>query len=330
MIELNENRILFLISAGLAIFIFVLGWIKSIRDKKTTALGFIENKCIALFSPLINSVDDLKITYKKELINNNLIYYQATIYNSGVSDIPQTAIYKPLTLKLPENFIWKAFNIYDKSEGLKLSSVIDGVDLKIEWDLFKKEELFRFDTIIEVLNVKPEELKTITTSITNLLSEKISFNDSRISNLQVGRKNLKSKKLYLRWSKTLIYCLIIVLNLNLIFFNKKDVFIYDVRLGTDVKRVEFVENNKDVMLLDSFGDYFLLDTLSNDLVVLRADVIKKENLTFKSKIYRNVMIILCVIMIMILHTQKRIRNKREKMNLISPGDWNPYKEEEEV
>ncbi len=328
-IELNENRVFFIISIGLAISFFIFERIRSRKEKRTTALGFIENKCVTLFSPLIDTVDGLKITYNRKSINNNLILYQATIYNSGVSDISNTLIYKPLTLKLPDEFVWKSFKIFDQSEGVNISHSIDGSDLKIEWDLFKKEEFFRFDTVIENLNNDSEEQKDATEKITNTLAKRISFNDSRISNLQIVRQNIKSYESFLRWGKTFIYYTIIMLSLKLMVFDKKDTIVYDVIIDSTSTQVEFVFNSdNDVLLIDSLDNRILLDTLSNDLVISNAKVIQKEDLKFKEKTYPRVMIILCTIMFIFLYEQMRLRKKREKMNLVSPGNWNPYKEEE--
>ena len=72
-IELNEDRVFFIVSIGLAISFFIFERIRSRKEKKTTALGFIENKCVTLFSPLIDSIEGLKITYKRKSISNNLI-----------------------------------------------------------------------------------------------------------------------------------------------------------------------------------------------------------------------------------------------------------------
>ncbi|MEX1014336.1 MAG: hypothetical protein WDZ80_04215 [Candidatus Paceibacterota bacterium] len=302
---------------------------RSRKEKRTTALGFIENKCVTLFSPLIDSVDGLKITYNRKSVNNNLILYQATIYNSGVSDIADTLIYKPLTLKLPDEFVWKSFKIFDKSEGVNLRHSIDGSDLMIEWELFKKEEFFRFDAVIEILNNDSGEQKNVSEKVTNTLAKRISFNDSRISNLQIVRKNIKSYESFLRWGKTLIYYSIVILTLKAMVFDKKDTIVFDVNIDSTSKQVEFAFNsNNEVLLLDSSGNRILVDTLSNDLVISNVKVIQKEDLKFKEKTHPRIMIVLCIIVIILLLEQKRIRNKREKMNLVSPGDWNPYKEEE--
>lgn len=327
--ELNENRVFFLISVGLAVLFFVFDRIRSRKEKKTTALGFIENKCVTLFSPLIDTVDGLKISYKRKSIKNNLILYQATIFNSGVSDITDALIYKPLTLKLPDDFVWKSFKIFDQSEGLSISHRIEGSDLMITWDLFKKEEFFRFDTIIENLNNDSEEKKDITESITNTLAKRISFNNSRISNLQIERQNIKSYESFLRWGKTAIYYTIIMLTLKLMVFDKKDTIVYDVNMDSIRTQVEIVFNSDNqVLLIDSLDNRFFVDSLNNDLVISDAKVISKEDLNFKEKTYPNVLLFLCTIMLIFLFEQKRMRNKREKMNLVSPGIWNPYKEEE--
>lgn len=327
-IELNENRVFFIISVGLAVLFFIFDRIRARKEKKTTALGFIENKCITLFSPLIDTVDGLKITYKRKSIINNLILYQATIYNSGVSDIADTSIYKPLTLKLPENFVWKSFEIFDQSESLSISHSIEGSDLMIKWDLFKKEEFFRFDTVIENLNSDSEEKKDVTERITNTLAKRISFNDSRISNLQIERQNIKSYESFLRWGKTAIYYTIIMLSLKLMVFDKKDTIVYDVNLDSIRTQVEIVFNSDNqVLLIDSLDNRFFVDSLSNELVISDAKVVQKVDLKFKDKTYPSVMLILCTIVLIFLFEQKRMRNKREKMNLVSPGIWNPYKEE---
>jgi len=331
---ITEDRLFFILSIGFAIFLFIIERILILREKRTTALTFIENKCITLFSPLIENIEDLKITYQKKTITDNLIFYQATIYNSGVSDISDSSIYEPLSLKLPIQYKWKSFKFYDKSEGLTIDHTIDKNILKLDWTLFKKQEYFRFDTVIEYTGDIVSELgehnsKQIENKITNSLSNKISFSNSRIVNLQVFKRNIKTYESFLRWGKTAIYSIIILLSLRLLLLNKSDKIVQTVDINTISTPVEFSFNrNKQIVLIDSLRNEILYDTINSKLTISKIEIVNKEDLKYKNIYYPKTMIILCMIMFFFLFEQKRIRNTRERMKLVSSGDWNPYKEED--
>lgn len=327
LIELNEDRFFFLFSIGLAIIFFIYQIVKDKKDKKKIALGFIENKCFSLFSKSIDTIAGLEIKFNKKPISNNLIFYQATIYNSGVSDIPDMLIYKPLTLSLPADFQWKSFNLFDKSDGIGIQYTINDTELQLSWDLLKKNEFFRFDAIIEG---KKNENEMTEPSISTL-AKRISFNGTRISDLQVEKQNIRYYESLLRWAKTLIHIaltfffLIMILTLT----NKTYKVVYDVNLHSVSNPVEFnFDSNKQVYIVDSKDRTIILDTLKSDLKILNTSVIEKDEIKDKIRKYGYPVMGLCVLGMIILMEQKRIRNKREKLNLVSPGNWNPYTEED--
>jgi len=103
---------------------------------------------VLVFSRFIDGIRDLEITYQRKSITENLIFYQATIFNSGVSDIPGSSVYEPLCMTLPSNYKWKSFDLHDISPGLKIESRCKKNNLIITWDLFKKDEYLRFDAVV--------------------------------------------------------------------------------------------------------------------------------------------------------------------------------------
>jgi hypothetical protein len=112
-------------------------------------------------------------------------------------------------------------------------------------------------------------------------------------------------------------------------FDKKDTIVYDVQLDSIPTQIEIVFNSDDkIVLIDSLDNKVLLDSLKNDLIISNAQVIKKEDIKFKEKTYPHVLFIVMPIMLFFLYEQERLRTKREKMSLVSPGSWNPYKEED--
>jgi hypothetical protein len=171
-----------------------------------TQLLFIEHDCISLFRSIVKEIDDIEIKYKDKVIDENLIIFKGTFFNSGNSDIDKTIIHKPLLIKLPEDYIWTKAKIIDKSNDIAIKESIDNNQLIFKWDILKENEYFTFDSIIEYKQSSDKDDISDDFNITRNLSRNIRFNH-RITNLKsIKKQHPTSKPMHYRVLLYIILC----------------------------------------------------------------------------------------------------------------------------
>ena len=167
----------------------------SYRNKVKTSLLYFENNCVSLFKSVVKDLDELEIKYKGKTVNENLITYKGTLFNSGNIDIDKNLMHKPVTVILPEEYEWKKVMLIDKSKDLNINLFVKTNELEFTWDILKENEFFTFDSIIEYKpkNSSEEKSQKATNNITGYLSRNIYFNQ-RITNLKsIDKEQLPSK-----------------------------------------------------------------------------------------------------------------------------------------
>ena len=310
-----------LISISLPIILFGIQLYLWYRDKKTTQITFVENKCVGLSPFFINEIEGLEIKYKDKPISGNLLFYQLTICNSGVSDISQSQIYSPLCIETPKDFQWKSFKIVDKSE--EFNAIIEVLDDKlfINWELFKKGEFLRIDTIIEHSNEAKDSLKD-----TDNLLPNISFNKSRIVNLKVQKTNIRKYDIFLRNLKTIMFLTLLIPTVITSMLNNTEariVFELDSKELSNPVEFRKTDESKIVLVDNNNIEFEYIPKTENtvkDVYVLKKKREKPWGL--------DILWIITNIWGFILFEQLRMRKKRERMRLVSKKPWNQFEIED--
>lgn len=174
--------------------------------KIKTQLLFLEHDCISLFKSIVKEIEDIEIKYKDKVIDENLIIYKGTFFNSGNSDIDKTIIHQPLLIKLPEGYIWTKAKIIDKSNDIAIKESIDNNQLIFNWDILKENEYFTFDSIIEYKPSSDKDDISNDFNITRNLSRNIRFNH-RITNLKsIKKEHPTSRPMHYRFLLYIILC----------------------------------------------------------------------------------------------------------------------------
>lgn len=165
------------------------------NHKIITKLLFFENGCISLFETVVKDLEEVEIKYKGKKIDENLLIYKGTFFNSGNTDIDKSIIHQPLKVSLPENYEWKKIKIIDQSKDVNIALDYNESEATFNWDIIKENEYFTFDSVIEYKpEPKNEEDKdSIIHDITRYLTRNIGFNH-RITNLKsIEKEDLPTK-----------------------------------------------------------------------------------------------------------------------------------------
>ncbi|SFN22182.1 hypothetical protein SAMN05421741_102180 [Paenimyroides ummariense] len=126
--------------------------------QKKTRLVYLENKQINVQEDLLKNFDNISISYNGQEINSNLIFIRGFIICDGDKDI--TSKNNFIEIISSSNSNWTDFKIISKSKGLTETSTIKENIATINFDLFKSQENFEFEGIIEKSeNVKIEDIK---------------------------------------------------------------------------------------------------------------------------------------------------------------------------
>ncbi len=309
----------------LPIVIMVIQLILRWRDKQVSHITIVENKCSMVFPSLMENIDGLTVEYDKKPIEGNLIFFQITIFNSGVSDIPDTSIYEPLCLKLPSGFKWKSYKIFDNSENLKFEITLNEKDLSLIWDLLKIQEYIRIDTVIEYSPNSEEECEA-QISPDNLLSN-ISFNKTRVLDLKVSKSNIRNYDILLRNLKTCVFFVLTMLFLYEILLMNERIIVFDAEIPNIQSPVSFsIKGKNNVIMTDSLGNEFIYEQHETFLI---NNVSTKKNVEKKSQKSRLIPIFVLVnVWGFILFEQFRMRKKRERLGLVSSKSWNQFEIED--
>lgn len=154
---MSIENILAIIGLVVTIVFGFLGLRYTLLDRRKTEVIFLKNASISLFKTIVKNLDDIEIKFRGSKINENLILFKGTLFNSGNVDIEKSIVHMPLEIELPSNYNWVSHNIIDMSEGLGLTAQISGNKLIFEWDLLKEGEFFTFDSLIEYQSHKEDQ-----------------------------------------------------------------------------------------------------------------------------------------------------------------------------
>lgn len=262
----------------------VFGIVKVIQNSKyrnRTKITFIKNESIALFQTIVKNFGDLEISYQGKKIDENLIFLKGTFLNNGNVDIDKSLIHKPLEIELPENLEWKEFKIINQSEDVDIKVSQNAKKMILEWGLFKRDEFFTFDCLVEFKSLTNKE--SITTSS---LIKKIKFNQ-RIA----GLKSIENEDTLVKPAHNLVF---IIPTFFFLVSIGCSAIIYDI-LFNDHHRTQVFKsinyNNKQYFLKiieqasNQKIDYF--DSKGNEVGKLSLDELKTIDETGSLRIVHN-------------------------------------------
>lgn len=205
----NQNLI---IGLGMPLVIFFVQLWLWLRDHKTCDITLIENRNYIIDPSLSNRVEGLSISYKDKPIENWLLYYQVTITNSGTKDISMNEVIAPLTLAIPDNVKLISCNVFDQAKDLTSEVNVKDNAIIVKWDLFKVGEYIRLDIVADY----DSSLGEYQHGKHSLLS-KITYNKSRIPNLNVQKTNIRDYEIFLRSFKTMVFIFLIPMLISIIY-----------------------------------------------------------------------------------------------------------------
>ncbi|MCK5460334.1 hypothetical protein KAI52_04410 [Candidatus Parcubacteria bacterium] len=187
---------------------------------------------------------------------------KGVILNTGNIDIDSNIVFEPLKMILPQNYSWLEFRIGKKSDNLNISSEkIKNNIIKINWDLFKKNEFFSFNSLI-LTDGKKESREEIT---------KIINFSYRITNLnEIKKRNAESIINKKNWYSDYILPLIGILFFLIIgiitllrptidsYKINEDKIKYILREEEGIKNVSFyIGKNNELIVKDKNGDVYI-------------------------------------------------------------------------
>lgn len=250
----------------------------SANHRPITNLLFFENGCTSLFETVVKDLAEVEIKYKGKKIDENLLIYKGTFFNSGNIDIDKSIIHQPLRVSLPENYEWKKIIIIDQSRDVNVLVDYNESEATFNWDILKENEYFTFDSVLEY-KPQPNTDKDIDIrDITRHLTRNINLSH-RITNLKsIEKEDLPKPESKLEFTIFSIYLLGIMF---LALYLSAGQFIYpDYRVFHEVKvdtasfylSIEALNNN-DIKLLDN----------EDNVVIRKIDASNEIGLTGKIK-----------------------------------------------
>ncbi|MEX0810738.1 MAG: hypothetical protein WD048_00890 [Chitinophagales bacterium] len=304
---------------------FIVGYFGiryTLKYRAKTSLWYFENSCISLFKSVVKDLDELEIKYKGKTVDENLITYKGTFFNSGNIDIDDKLMYKPLSIILPKGYEWKKVMLVDKSENVNVDLTEKVNELQFSWDILKENEFFTFDSIIEYKPRDTSENKNqlVASNITDNLSRGINLSQ-RITNLKsIDKVELPSKpksKSDFIFIVVLFSILVFVIASSLFssFFYPGYVINYEIMKDSKTFYASIDDINKDeIELVDSNGKILFIgnSNISKQPKFTGNFKIVKKDLDFLSIFIYGILLILFLSLLVFL-----IKNQLSKQKIFN-------------
>ena len=91
------------VSAGFGVW----GIYLAIRHRYPGRITFVTEQLIELFDDIGNTLPGLSVVYNNEEVSKNLVLLNGALINTGSIDISPSNIEKPISLRLPNEFMAK-------------------------------------------------------------------------------------------------------------------------------------------------------------------------------------------------------------------------------
>ncbi|MFO1440839.1 MAG: hypothetical protein U1F81_21155 [Verrucomicrobiaceae bacterium] len=134
----------------IGLILAVVGIWLTVRHRFAGRIALIKRSSTNLFSEVIQTIPELSVSYGGQPVQSRLTLFSGYFVNVGHKDFSPDMVDKPLQIKLAEGFVWKKVSAISISKDLQVSARIADNAAIFDFGLFRRNELFRFDALIEV------------------------------------------------------------------------------------------------------------------------------------------------------------------------------------
>jgi len=200
----------FTISIILTIF---FGLFALYKRKYPGSITFLREESIELIDSFVNNFPQIDIYYEKNILKNKLIYLKGNLINDGKIDITKEMTEKGITFTLPDEYIWKSVKITNTTSNLNCNYELNNSELVFNIGLFKINDLFQFESLIETKETNKPITKLIKSlKITHRIANTKKISQAEVintSNVDSYKKQYK-KKLFIVSINLLMFVLLLI------------------------------------------------------------------------------------------------------------------------
>lgn len=131
--------------AGLAFAVWAF-----FRKRQLGQISFYPGLSLNLFDAMVQRIPHLEVSYKRIPIKQNMILFKGVLENSSKIDIDQSMVKKELTITLSEGLIWREAAVKSPFSDKIYAKIVSDNEIQIHFDLFKNEEFFQLECLIEM------------------------------------------------------------------------------------------------------------------------------------------------------------------------------------
>lgn len=280
---MSLNMFLGLLGIIITVIIGAMGIIYTYRSRNIPKITFLGQEFFSLFESIIKNMDGINITFENIQIGPSFLMLKASFINNGAIDIDSSMVHEPLKIILPENCKWKRIKITKTSQNVNVNfKMSDIIVTEFGWDLFKKNEYFSFEALIEII-ASPKESIEIDYEYINKISDKISISH-RITNLEkINEENLYNIMKPTRLKKEIVPSYIIIILLGLLLLTL--IFIFPGQPMADIHYIikDLMNNDMEIKLIYLKNDNILIKSIDNKYkeVLATDEFVKKYNIPLK-------------------------------------------------
>lgn len=181
----------------IGLILAVVGIWLTVRHRFPGRIALIKRSSTNLFSEVIQTIPELSVSYGGQPVQSRLTLFSAYFVNVGHKDFSPDMVDKPLQIKLAEGFVWKKVSATSISKDLQVSARIVDSAAIFDFGLFRRNELFRFDALIEVPAATASS-KSSTRQVERAMTFHHRIADTAAVKAQSLPENPKSQPLYKR------------------------------------------------------------------------------------------------------------------------------------
>lgn len=176
----------------------VVGVYLTIRSRYPGKITFINEQTIELFDAIGNSINDLTVTYGGQQVNENLVLLNGAFINSGKTDITQSMVEQPITLKLPDGYKWLTGSVVKSNVVAELRK-IDDETISISTGLFRCGEYVKFHALAQLPDnadgdSNSQKFKK-SIKFEHRITNTRNINETEVQSISSSKKNLKRRGL---------------------------------------------------------------------------------------------------------------------------------------
>jgi len=113
-------------------------------------LTYFREKPIRLFDDVVRNLPQVTVNYNGQPVQKNITLMKGFLINTGSKDITTEMVERPLSLELAEGYIWREASAKSSSDSEERAKIINARRVDFSLGLFRCNEYFRFEGLIEV------------------------------------------------------------------------------------------------------------------------------------------------------------------------------------